>query len=308
MITSPTKKSIPLLLLCLFSLNCCAGIFRNKDDNENAFMGLGLGAQNKNYELPSGSSVLKDQAYGNKSEQKLDLYIPSKKFLKPNAPILVMVHGGAWMFGDKAHHPVVANKINHWLKKGFLFASINYQMSRSPNPLDQVEDIEAAIAYISANAQKYGADPKKIILMGHSAGAHLISLINSNSMFSKNYPHNNWLGVISLDSAAFDLVEIMERKHYRFYDRVFGSDKKFWESTSPIYQLNQKISPTFLICSTKRSDSCPQAEAFSKKAISLGSISQVLKVPLSHVDVNLNLGLENDYTEAVDRFIKSLGY
>lgn len=300
-------KSIILLLVSIISLNSCAGIFRNKDDNENAFMGLGFGAQNKKFDLPVGATVQKDLAYGVEREQTLDIYLPKKELIKINSPIIIMVHGGAWMFGDKANHPVVANKINRWLKKGVVFVSINYRMSRSPNPLDQVDDVEAAVAFIIANASKYGADPKKIILMGHSAGAHLISLMNSHSKFSKNYPNNHWLGIISLDSAAFDLVEIMEQKHYRFYDRVFGNDKNFWDSTSPLHQLKEKISPTLLVCSTKRSDSCPQAEAFAKKANLTGSLSQVLKVPLSHGEVNLNLGLEENYTQEVEKFMKGLG-
>ena len=81
--------------------------------------------------------------------QKLDVYIPEGA---KSAPILLMVHGGAWMLGDKGNSGVVANKVRHWLPRGYIVVSPNYRMSRPPSPLDQTEDVGRALAFVQANA------------------------------------------------------------------------------------------------------------------------------------------------------------
>lgn len=61
-----------------------------------------------------------------------------------------------------------------------------------------------------------------------------------------------------------------------------------------------------LVCSTQRDDSCSQAERFAAKALLLGARASVLEQNLSHQDVNLRLGEESGYTEAVESFVGSL--
>lgn len=296
---------LTFIMVSIFSNESHARLFRNNKNTENQF--ISFENQNKSVVLPPGAELLKDLSYGADSAQKLDIYLPPKTMLLQNAPIILMVHGGAWMLGDKANYPVVQNKINRWLKKGIIFVSVNYRMSFSPNPLQQVDDIDSALNYIVTNGKKYGGDPNKIILMGHSAGAHLISLLTSNESYLKKNPHFKWLGSISLDSAAFDLVEIMKTEHHRFYDRVFGSDTNFWKSNSPLHQIDKKIVPMLIVCSKQRSDSCNQAEVFMKKAISLGSSITLLPVDLTHSEINLNIGLDGKYNDDIEHFLKQVG-
>lgn len=301
------QRSIFLCLafFFLFQTSCIsqAEFSRNRGDGEKSFFDFDVKDFKKPMALPEGATVLKDLPFGKEKQQKLDIYLPNKEILQKNAPIIIMVHGGAWMMGNKSNAAVVNNKVDRWLKKGILFVSTNYRISRKPNPLDQVDDIEMAFQYMVNNATKYGGDPTKIVLMGHSAGAHLVSLFST----SGDYAKNKWLGTIALDSAAFDLIEIMDRKHYRFYDRVFGSDRDFWKKTSPIHQLSGKINPMLLVCSSKRFDSCPQAEIFTEKAKGLGAEVSVLPVDLNHGQVNVNLGLDGKYTEDVEIFMKKIG-
>ena len=70
---------------------------------------------------------------------------PEARCLPPpgrkQAPILVMVHGGAWKLGDKGNTGVVANKVLHWLPRGYIVVSLNYRLSRPPSPLEQAEDV-----------------------------------------------------------------------------------------------------------------------------------------------------------------------
>ncbi|MBV5334560.1 MAG: carboxylesterase family protein, partial [Sulfuricurvum sp.] len=68
---------------------------------------------------------LSDISYGGDKKQRLDVYLPQNP---KNAPIIVMVHGGAWKMGDKKSENVVHNKMNRWVSKGIIFVSLNYRL------------------------------------------------------------------------------------------------------------------------------------------------------------------------------------
>lgn len=116
-----------------------------------------------------------------------------------------------------------------------------------------------------------------------------------------------WLGTIVLDSAAFDLVEIMQDKHHRIYDRAFGKDRKFWSEVSPYHRLTTAPTPMLLACSTQRDDACPQAQPFASKAVKLDGRVVVFPVDMKHGEINKELGLPSDYTTTVEAFMRSLG-
>lgn len=252
---------------------------------------------------PVGSvRIMRDLCYGEDRQQCLDVYTRDGSRA---APLIVMVHGGAWMFGDKAHDQVVKNKLAHWSQKGFVFVSVNYRMSRKPDPLQQAKDVATALSYVQRNAVRWGADPTRLVLVGHSAGAHLAAMINSSRALADAAGVARWKATVLLDSAALDVPAIMDAKHYDFYDRVFGSNRAAWEAASPFHLLASPPVPTLLVCSTKRSDSCPQARAYAAKVSGLGGRAQVLPVNLSHGAINDGLGESGELTTEVDRFIQS---
>ena len=245
-------------------------------------------------------------AYGPDSAQRLDVYLPAQA---QAAPVVFMVHGGAWMVGDKAAAKVVDNKVAHWLPQGVGVVSINYRMSRVPRVLDQVDDVARALALVQARASGWGLDTRRVLVMGHSAGAHLVALMTSDPALATAHGTQPWLGTVALDSAALDVPQIMQKRHYGFYDRVFGADPVFWASVSPLQRLQATpVVPMLLVCSFRRSDSCPPAHAFAARAQGLGGTVTVLPVNLSHADVNGTLGLDGPYTRAVDDFARKSGF
>jgi arylformamidase len=254
--------------------------------------------------LPQGARTVKDYSYGDDPAQRLDVYVPPHTGA---APVIFMVHGGAWMIGDKARSPVISAKTARWLPKGYVFISVNYRMIPKADVLEQARDVGKALATAQAHAAEWGADPSRFVLMGHSAGAHLVSLISADPSIAVNQGAKPWLGTVSLDSASMDVVNTMEGHHYRFYDKVFGSDPSFWRDTSPVHRLKQRPAPMLLVCSTKRDDSCPQAKAFAAKIESLGGRAVVMPQPMTHGDINKTLGEPGPYTEAVEGFLRSLG-
>ena len=255
--------------------------------------------------LPAGAREEHDLAYGSDPQQKLDLYLPPHA---EKAPVILMVHGGAWMIGDKANRGVTAAKAAYWLPRGYILASVNYRMDRNaPNALQQADDVARALAFVQHQAASWGGDPARVVLMGHSSGAHLVSLITADPQIALRQGAQPTLGTVALDSAVFDLPEIMDRRHYRFYDHVFGTDRQTWIESSPYQRLSGTPRPMLLVCSSRRDDSCPQAQRFAAKAVAAGGRATVLPVDLRHGDINTTLGQPSAYTSQVEDFLKSLG-
>lgn len=249
------------------------------------------------------TQVLHDLPYGSDPQQRLDVYLPNQP---QHAPLLVMVHGGAWRIGDKASSTVVENKLARWRPMGFIFVSLNYRLLPAAAPLQQAEDVAKALAYVQQQAASWGGDPSQLIVLGHSAGAHLVSLLDASLGLVASQGARPWLGTVALDSAALDVEQIMQQPHARFYTQAFGTLPGDWAAASPYRQLDPHARPLLLVCSNQRDDSCPQARHFAAHADQLGVSTQVLEQPRSHKQINQDLGLDNSYTQAVERFMASL--
>src|SRR5262245_66582267 len=98
---------------------------------------------------PDGVTVLRDVAYGPGKLQTMDVYLPPKA---KGAPIILMVHGGAWAFGDKTNPQVYENKVARWVPRGFIFVSINYPMVPDSNPVQRADDVARAMAAVQKAA------------------------------------------------------------------------------------------------------------------------------------------------------------
>jgi arylformamidase len=254
-----------------------------------------------------GGKVLRDIAYGKDPKQRMDVYLPSGGVTNAgSAPVIFMVHGGGWRTGDKRMAKVVDNKAARWLPLGFVFVSVNNRLLPQADPLDQVHDIAQALALAQNQAGRWGADPEQFVLMGHSAGAHLVALLAASATLAAQHDVRPWLGTIALDSAALDVPSIMQHRHFRLYDPAFGTNPAYWAATSPLQQVHAGTQPMLVVCSTRRDDSCNQAQAFVRKAVRLGVRAEVSRQDLSHADINEQLGLPGDYTAAVERFMASL--
>ena len=254
--------------------------------------------------VPDGARLVPDIAYGPDKAQRFDVYVPRQPSANAApAPVIFFVHGGAWAFGDKANHQVVEPKVAHWIAQGWVVISANYRMLPTP-VAQQAEDVAAAIAFAQSHAGQWGADPTRFVLMGHSAGAHLVALIAAGARTATT--PQPWRGAVLLDSAALDVPEIMEYRHLGLYDHAFGAAPQQWNALSPIAQLARDTAPMLAVCSSRRRESCPTSDRFAAKANGLGGKARVLREDLSHAQINATLGAPSDYTAQVDAFMQSL--
>lgn len=253
--------------------------------------------------LPAAAATGKkhiDVAYGSDNDQTLDIYMPEKR--STNSPVMVMVHGGAWQTGDKGNDSVVKNKIAHYVPQGYIFVSVNYRLVPEVYPVDQARDVGAALKYVQNKMREWGSDPSNMVVMGHSAGAHLAALVSADE---DDYGLVPWRATVLLDTGALDVEDAMKAGPSSFYRKAFGTDANYWRAASPEDQLERGLSPFLLVCSSKRAKQCDQAESFAAEVRAHGGSAQILPVGLKHAQINKQLGLNNSYTDAVDNFLEA---
>lgn len=254
--------------------------------------------------LPPGARAWSNIAYGPDPRQRLDVYLPAAT---PVAGVVFMVHGGTWRTGSKTARGVVTHKVQRWLPRGLAVVSINYRLLPQASVATQADDVRAALAFAQAHAVRWGIPAERFVLMGHSAGAHLVALVSANPAVALAAGARPWLGTVALDSAAMDVPALMTQRHAPLYDSAFGQNPAFWHSTSPIHHLTPQAPPVQLVCSTERPDHpCQQAEAFAQRAHGQGVQVQVLPQARGHGEINADLGLPGPYTQAVEHFMAEL--
>ncbi len=124
-------------------------------------------------ELPAGITWDFDVPYiaGGDPAQRLDIYYPSQKPIG-RLPLIVHIHGGGWMGGSK--YPCDVRRMT---TQGYVVASIEYRFSQVAKFPAQIQDCQAAIRWLRANADRYHIDPEKVGVIGGSAGGHLSALV-----------------------------------------------------------------------------------------------------------------------------------
>lgn len=177
--------------------------------------------------------------------QRMDIYFPDSG---GPWPVLVYVHGGSWMHGDKAEASMFAKSMN---MLGYLVASINYRLYPPATWPSMIEDVKCAVRSLRAHAAEYNLDPNRVAAFGPSAGGHLVSLLGTTT------PEDGWdvgeyLEQSSRVQAVVSLAGVMDlSRHFPNADielvkRVgFGEHNVF--EASPITHVTPDDPPFLLI-------------------------------------------------------------
>ena len=192
----------------------------------------------------------KDIAYTNMAvgnRNLLDVYYPEIDGKSRN--VLVFIHGGSWDSGKK--------NIYWWLgrnfaKKDIVEVNINYRLAPGYQYMDMASDAAAALRWVNMNISRYGGDPERIFVMGHSAGGHLAALINSDPQFFKEQGIKNPIrGVILNDSFGLDMHEYLltaeKTKQTASFLQTFSTDQEAWKKGSPLSYLSNVNSPHLIL-------------------------------------------------------------
>jgi acetyl esterase/lipase len=148
---------------------------------------------------------------GDPKLQTLDVYSPGVgrgAEARDKLPVLIYIHGGAMFRGDKRN---VGAKPEFFCGRGWVLVSINYRLSPVVKHPAHVEDAAAAVAWVARNVERYGGDPERIALIGHSAGALIASLLATDE---------RRLAVYGLGLDTFDSVVLLEGQEYDLETRM----------------------------------------------------------------------------------------
>jgi acetyl esterase/lipase len=176
--------------------------------------------------------------------------------------------------------------------------------------------VAASIAWLRAHAASMGIDPARIVMMGHSAGAHLAALVGTDPHYlaAAGLSLASVRGVVALDGAAYDVPRqiagagpLMQRT----YGDAFGSDPVRQRALSPALQATAPNAPAFLLIHIERPDSKAQAEELGAALVRAGTPAQVEGVGgtglRGHMDLNTSLGsADAPATAIVDAWLRQV--
>lgn len=192
---------------------------------------------------------------------RLDLYLPVDAKPGDRRPVLLQIHGGAWIIGDKREQgrPLMT----HLASRGWVCAASNYRLSPAATMPDQIIDVKRAIAWLRANIAEYGGDPDFICISGGSAGGHLsalAALTAGDPLFQPGFESaDTRLEACVPFYGVFDFLD-------RAGDRRFGKmadalgpmvfkcrpeeNYALWDSVCPVSRVHADAPPFFVIQGT----------------------------------------------------------
>lgn len=258
-------------------------------------------------ERETGAVGAMQYQYGAAEKQMLDYY-PAPKGGRP--ALIVFIHGGGWSIGDKRSG--TKNKASHYNGLGYAFASLNYRLVPETDPAGQATDVAKALAYLRARADSLGFDPDRIILSGHSAGAHLAALVSTDPRYlsAAGIPMASIRGTVLLDGAGYDVPRQMAKTGPimgKMYRAAFTTDLATQLRLSPMtYAGAPNVLRWLILFDDSRADSRAQSETLAAALNRAGEAARAIAVSnTSHMKLNRDLGVEGDAATAlVDAFIR----
>jgi arylformamidase len=249
--------------------------------------------------------------------QVLDVYAPDGA---ENLPVVFWIHGGGWQTGDKTDVQV---KPRVFSERGFVFVSTNYRLLPRVEMDEIIQDVARALGWAYKNIGRYGGDPSRIFVMGHSAGAQLAALLCVDDRYLKaeGVPFDVLKGCVPVDGDTYDLPAIIMTAETRqmvhglrlpeYGHRVkFGNDpSRHLEYSAVTHVVKGKGIPPFLILHVAEH---PDTTAQARR---LGAVLEAAEVSVqvfgaretTHSRLNANLGLPDDpATEELFKFLDPL--
>ncbi len=187
-----------------------------------------------------GVLVRRDLAYGTHPRQVLDIYGPEQC---ADAPLVVFVHGGAFVDGEKDRTPEFYANICIWFARhGIVCANIEYRSAPEAQYPAGTEDVRDACQWFAAHASTYGIDIGRLFVFGHSAGAAHAASYAYGAPGSEGGPKVSGLIVISGRVRADNRPDNPNAKKVEAY---YGSDAAKFEERSAVHYADAKV-PTFI--------------------------------------------------------------
>ncbi|KAI7771884.1 hypothetical protein LZL87_006160 [Fusarium oxysporum] len=204
-----------------------------------------------NSDVPQGGT---DIVYGEREAQRLRLWKPTSSSTK--APVIVYVHGGSWTIGTYLDS-TGSKKVSYFNGLGYAFASINYTLIPKITVKEQVQEIADSVAYLIKHAEELNIDPERVVLMGHSSGAHVVTLLGTDPSYTQKagFSIDVLKGVIALDGSNYNaLAEFSDSTGPIITNMVKGlsDDPERLQDMSPTHHAAAPNAGAFLLLHSSR--------------------------------------------------------
>ncbi len=227
-------------------------------------------------------TVLRDVAYyegkdADSVRHKLDLYLPNGK---KDYPVVVFVHGGAWMYGSKDVFGLYGAVGRFLAENGVGAALPNYRLSPWVRHPEHIRDVARAFAWTHENIACHGGDPERLFVGGHSAGGHLAALLATDEQYLKaeGLTRDAVRGVIPVsgvyhipDKVAVNMPALganlggKVELGFNPFDLVFGRETRVRKDASPISHVTEGLPPFLVVYAESDLPLLPEmAEEFAK--------------------------------------------
>ncbi len=266
----------------------------------------------KPVEYPTGYTAQIDVVYVkvNDWNGRMDLYLPPNTG-KPTS-VIINIHGGGWNHGVKESQ----TGYNSFFKAGMAVANIEYRLTGQATAPAAIEDTRCALIYLIKNAKALNIDVNKIVIMGGSAGGHLAlmgGLLGNDRRFDTNCQGKEDIKV----AAIIDKYGITDVWDWAYGKNVTSKsankwlgdkqkDEAFAQSVSPIFYVDKKSPPTFIV----HGDADPtvpyqQSVALHKKFVDMGVKTEFITVP-GGLHGKFDKEKNSEINKAVIAFLKDL--
>jgi len=197
------------------------------------------------------------------NKHKLDLYIPIPKDEHPALlppPTVLFVHGGFWKNQDRRYYQAFTGLYGNigvsLARRGITTAVQSYRLHPGPTIRDQIDDVLGALSWLEEHVRERGGDPTRIVLVGYSAGGHLVSLIglDKTHQAAKGLDPSRVKGVVSI-SGLLDVPAMVKGQDAEFNEevsyRLFGRNEAEQATLSPSSYLRADAPPMLLFAAQK---------------------------------------------------------
>jgi arylformamidase len=265
----------------------------------------------------AAQDVKRDVPYADKPHERHVLDVYSPKGAK-DLPVVFWIHGGGWQTGDKKDVQIKPQVFN---EKGFVFVSTNYRLLPTVDMGTLIRDVAKAAGWVHRHVAEYGGDPKRIYVMGHSAGAQLAAILCTDDRYLKaeGVSLNVVKGCVPVDGDTYDVPAIIATAEARWtahglprakfgHREKFGNDPEKHKDFSAVTHVakGKGIPPFFVLYVAGHPDVTAQAQRF-------GNVLKEHGVPVTlfgardttHTKVNADLGKPDDpATKALFEFLE----